>query len=63
MPINQFSMTNIGYLEAKAYLKAIEKYKEFINNKTSIDGYSLYALFIIWLWFRRCPPGITRSII
>ena len=43
MPINQFSMTNIGYVEAKAYLKTIEKYKEFMDNKTSTDGYSLVA--------------------
>ncbi len=38
-----FEMTQEGYAKAKEYLIKIGKLEEFMNNKTSIDGYSLVA--------------------
>lgn len=38
-----FEMTTEGYKEAKKYLEEINKLDEFLNNKTSVDGYSLIA--------------------
>ena len=38
-----FPMTQDGYRAAKSYLIAISKYDEFMNNKTSLDGFSLVA--------------------
>lgn len=40
---NMFEMTTEGYKEAKKYLEEINKLDEFLNNKTSVDGYSLIA--------------------
>ena len=39
----EFEMTGDGYSKAKAYLEEVGKLKEFMNNKTSLDGYSLVA--------------------
>lgn len=36
-----FEMTSDGYIKAKEYLKEVGKLKEFENNKTYTDGYSL----------------------
>ena len=38
-----FSMTREGYTAAKQYLVEIGRYEEFLNNHTSVDGYSLIA--------------------
>ena len=44
-----FSMTREGYAAAKKYLMEIgrydeyEEYNKFLNNNTSVDGYSLVA--------------------
>ena len=37
----KFDMTGEGYSEAKDYLSKIGKLDEFMNNKLSVDGYSL----------------------
>jgi len=39
--MNNFKMTKEGYEKAKSYLKSINKLKDFENNNTSVDGYSL----------------------
>jgi len=39
--MNNFEMPKEGYIEAKKYLKSIDKLKDFENNNTSVDGYSL----------------------
>lgn len=38
-----FPFTVEGYQQAKAYLKKVGRYEDFMNNGTSIDGYSLVA--------------------
>ena len=38
-----FEMTRDGCMQATEYLKFIGKYTDFINNRTSVDGYSLIA--------------------
>ena len=42
-PVVMFEMTGEGYAQAKKYLEEIGKLKEFENNKTSVDGFSLVA--------------------
>lgn len=36
-----FEMTRDGCYEARRYLVANDKYQEFMDNRTSLDGYSL----------------------
>ncbi len=36
-------MTREGYVAAKKYVMEIGRYDEFLNNNTSVDGYSLVA--------------------
>ena len=36
-----FEMTGKGAIAARRYLVEIGKYEEFMNNRTSLDGYSL----------------------
>jgi len=38
-----FNMDSEGYKEAKKYLISMEEYDTFLNNRTSVDGYSLIA--------------------
>ena len=41
--IVMFPMTREGFESAKDYLIVIGKYDAFMNNKTSLDGFSLVA--------------------
>lgn len=40
---DNWPLTVEGYAEAKEYLISINEYDNFMNNRVSVDGYSLVA--------------------